>query len=167
MPGTHMPSVMKARFGLVFLLAAVAFLAAGLYTARAAEKAAGLTWTDYDSGAAKAKKEGKFVLVDFYTTWCQDCKKMDKTTLADPDVIKLLGERFVTVRVDGEKQKEIASKYGVFAYPTFNLLGPDGKKIYQGVGYMSKADFVAMLEYATTGAYKTKGFKEYYKSRKK
>ncbi|MBI5190735.1 MAG: thioredoxin family protein [Nitrospirae bacterium] len=133
----------------------------------AAEKPGVVNWTDYAAGMARAKKEGKPVLVDFYTTWCKDCKKMDKTTLADPEVVKLLAGKFVAVRVDGDTQKETASKYGVFAYPTFCMLGPDGGKVYQNVGYLDKSDFMVMLEYASSGAYKTTKFKEYYKSRKK
>lgn len=159
-------AVSRGSLFLALVAAAVMSLSAAV-PAVSAEKAGGPAWMDYEQGLAKAKKEGKVALADFFTTWCRDCKKMDKTTLADPEVAKTLSEKLVAVRVDGDKRKDIAGRYGIGAFPTFCLIGPDGKVIYQYIGYISTPDFMLMLEYAHTGAYKTAGFKEYYKSRKK
>ena len=38
---------------------------------------AGKDWLKFDEGMAKAKKENKSVLVDFYTDWCHWCKEME------------------------------------------------------------------------------------------
>jgi thiol:disulfide interchange protein len=37
-----------------------------------------------------AEAEQKIVFIDFFTTWCEPCKKLDRTTWKDPEVVKLL-----------------------------------------------------------------------------
>ena len=63
-------------------------------------------WLKFDAGLAKAKKENKSIVVDFYTDWCHWCKVMEKQTFENADVAKKLKERFVTVRVNAEAQNE-------------------------------------------------------------
>jgi thiol:disulfide interchange protein len=127
----------------------------------------GLVWLDYEAGLAKAGKEKKIVIVDFYTTWCRDCKKMGTTTFSDPEVVKKLQAGFVTVKVDAEARKDLSSKFGVFGYPTICVLDPNGAKVTDRTGFMDKDEFTVFLDYASTGAYKNKGFLEYYNSRRR
>jgi thiol:disulfide interchange protein len=49
-----------------------------------------LKWYGWNEGYPLAKKEGKLILVDAYTDWCGWCKKMDRDTYANADVIKNL-----------------------------------------------------------------------------
>ncbi len=76
---------------------------------------------------AKAKSEDKLVFVDFYTSWCAPCKVMDKTTLADEEVIKWLNENTVALKIDAEKEIKLAKKYRIDSYPTFLFAKPDGE----------------------------------------
>jgi len=122
---------------------------------------------EFEAGIAQAKKEGKLVLVDFYTTWCRDCKKMDKDTLSDPELAKALSSKFVFVKVDGTKQSELAAKYEVVAYPTIVALDAGGVRLSQRIGYMSKDELRAFMDYVSSGAYKSRSFNDYMKSKKK
>ncbi|MEE8149897.1 MAG: DUF255 domain-containing protein, partial [candidate division Zixibacteria bacterium] len=62
---------------------------------------AGIEWLSYDEGLIKAKKEGKHLFVDFTAKWCGWCKKMDKTTFIEPEIVKMLNDDFVAVKVWG------------------------------------------------------------------
>ncbi len=58
------------------------------------------------------------VVVDFYATWCGPCKRLA------PTLAKLAGEyagRVTFVKVDVDKEPELASRYGVSAVPTLLL----------------------------------------------
>ena len=66
-----------------------------------------IAWLPYDVGLEKAKKENKHILVDFYTNWCYYCKKMDREVFVRPEIIKMLKEYFVTVKVNAESKKEL------------------------------------------------------------
>jgi TonB family protein len=96
-----------------------------------------------------ADQEHKIVFVDFYTTWCEPCKMLDKETWQDPSVIALLKDKTVALRVDAEKYVALANRYGVNAYPTLALIKPDGTLIDSLVGYRDAptftGEFVALM----------------------
>lgn len=129
------------------------------------KQSAGVKWESYEKALGAARESGRFVVVDFYTSWCRDCKKMDKDTFSDPEVVRILAEGFTAAKVDGEARPELASGYGVVAYPTVWLLAPDGSRIHQKIGYMQAEEFKALLEYATSGAYKECPFGEFARER--
>ncbi len=57
-----------------------------------------------DSLDAKPKK----VFIDFYTDWCDYCRKMDKVVFTKPEVIDLLNEQYYAVRLNAETESVIA-----------------------------------------------------------
>ncbi len=88
----------------------------------------------FDAARELAKKEGKLVFVDFYTTWCGPCKVMESTTFADEKVIAWLNKYTVAVKIDAEKETEVAKKYAIETYPTLLFAKPDGTELGRMVG---------------------------------
>ncbi len=127
----------------------------------------GVEWVSYEKGLDAARRDGRFMVLDFYTSWCRDCKKMEAETFSEPEVARMLSEGFAAAKVDGEERPDLTSQYGVFAYPTVWLLAPDGTRIHQKIGYMHADEFKALLEYATSGAYKDRPFGEFARERSK
>ncbi len=90
-----------------------------------------LPWLKDESAAyAESKKTGKPIFIDGWADWCIACKKMDQTTLQDPEVISLLQEQWVLVKLDMTKQDEnddaLAKKYEMLGLPTLVLVPADG-----------------------------------------
>src|SRR5580765_4969291 len=79
----------------------------------------------FDQALAAAKKDGKVVMIDFFTTWCGPCKRLDKVTWADADVQKWLGEKTVALKIDAEKEAKLADRFDVHAYPTIVFVKAD------------------------------------------
>jgi len=143
-----------------------------------AENKGGVTWMNFTDGMKKAKAEGKPVIVDFYTQWCKYCKMMDDTTYKDPEVIKILSEGFVAIKVDAEgtasvvdpkgkqvTEAELAKGFNITGYPTLFFFDAKGKPIGPIPGYSSPEDFRPALTFITSGSY-DKGIKyaDYLKS---
>lgn len=105
-------------------------------------------WSEqsYDEIIRQAKTENKHVYIDFYTTWCGPCKRMDKVTYVDGKVESFLGD-MIAVKYDAEKGDGIglAEKYRVHYYPTSILLTPDGKEIDRVIGYRDPPEFIETL----------------------
>lgn len=89
----------------------------------------------FDKALKRAGKEDKIVFVDFYATWCGPCKILDKTTLADQKVVKWLTENTIALKIDVDKNRSLAMKYGVNSFPTLLFVKPDGTDLgrLQGV----------------------------------
>ena len=97
---------------------------------------------DFTQASAKAEKEHKLVFIDFFTTWCGPCKMLDQTTWKDEKVVTFLTEKTVAIKLDAEKEKKLAAKYKIQAYPSLLFLKPDGKESDRIIGYREPAEFL-------------------------
>jgi TonB family protein len=114
----------------------------------------------FDEALKLAAQEHKIVFVDFFTTWCEPCKMLDKDTWQNPSVIALLKEKTVALKVDAEKYAPLASRYGVNAYPTLALIKPDGTIIDTLVGYRDAPTFTNDFNALMSGKTKLQEAKE-------
>ena len=85
----------------------------------------------------QAKKDNRLVLVDFSAEWCRFCKKMDKTTWRDPQVLAIIKDNFIPVKVEDEVDPELAEKYRDYGRPAMIVLDADGKEIFRKTGYQT------------------------------
>lgn len=99
----------------------------------------------FSDGQAEAKKFNKPIMVDFYTDWCGWCKKLDKDVYADSKVADL-AKKFICIKIDGDKNKDLVNKYTVRGYPTILFLNPDGSVINTSVGYIPADEFLTRMQ---------------------
>ncbi len=122
-------------------------------TGRAPAPAAEVEWVDFGRGLQRARATGRPVLVDFFATWCGVCSAMDRRTFRNPDVMRRLGE-IVTVRVDSEETRardgvrgvDLAERFGIRGYPTFVILGPDGRELSRRTGFLAPWQLIRWLD---------------------
>ncbi len=127
-----------------------------------------IMWLAYDEGLSKAKKEGKHLFLDFTAKWCGYCKKMDASTFVEPEIVKLLNNDFVAVKIDGDSEKELnidgykvteknlsKLEYKVRGYPTFWFLDSKGAKLGALSGYQTTPNLLTTLQYVKDKKYET------------
>ena len=150
-----------------------AFVYAGDTTADKKDEAkevekAEIQWVRYDKGLATAKEEGKPILIDFTTSWCGWCKKMEREAFSDERIIKMLNDEFVPVRVDGDSKEQLdiegyiitekaltSQEFGVRGYPMFWFLESDGTRIGPLRGYQQTEPFFKALTFVRDKKYET------------
>jgi uncharacterized protein YyaL (SSP411 family) len=100
-----------------------------------------IQWHEWGEEAfATAQRENKPILLDIGAVWCHWCHVMDRESYDDPEVAKLVNERFVAVKVDRDERPDIDSRYqvavsaisGQGGWPLTAFLTPDGKPFYGG-----------------------------------
>lgn len=120
---------------------------------------------------ASASKIGdKLYFIDFYTTWCGYCKKMDRETFTDPTVAKILNHYYYPVKFDAESHQSINWKgqtyqpgaanrrgsthqfaTGLQGFPSFVLFRADGSPLQVIPGFYPPDQFVIVLWYFASG----------------
>lgn len=142
---------------MIVLVAIVSMLAANGYAGkwRQPKKHGGIKWTyNINDGLAQAKKQGKPVMVDFMAVWCPPCKAMEDSTFSDRAVVEK-ASAFVPVRIDIDKQRDVAAKYGALArkyggigIPNILFMTTDGTKLKHIVGYYGPRELIAAMDSA-------------------
>ena len=114
------------------------------------ENTEGMQFVDltFDEVLDKAKKEGKLVFMDCYTTWCGPCKMMSNQVFPLKFVGDFMNEHFVCVKIDMEKGEgaKLAKKYEVKAFPTMFLLNAEGEPIYKILGAHNPNTFFSKVK---------------------
>jgi thioredoxin 1 len=83
----------------------------------------------------------KPVLVDFFATWCGPCQMLDPTLKQVKDQ---LGERVSIIKIDVDKNPEIAESYRVRGVPTM-MLFQEGVQLWRQSGVLSKDEIVNLI----------------------
>lgn len=112
-----------------------------------------LNWRhNYAAARKEAVETGRPLLLDFGTEACVWCRKQDATTLRDPRVVKLLSERFIPVKVDGDRDANLTRALGIDSFPTLILASPEGKVLGRHEGYADVTQLIALLAKAPARA---------------
>jgi thioredoxin-related protein len=125
----------------------------------------GIEWKSYGEGMALSRQENKKVFLHFRTDWCGYCRKMDQTTFQDVKVIEFLNKHFVSITVDGDKEKSHVKEYKVGGYPDNRFLDEKGKDVYKLPGLLGPMAFLFYIEYIQSDSYRTMTPEKYYESK--
>lgn len=141
------------------------------------EKPAEITWISYDDGLKKAEEQDKHILVNFTTSWCHFCKVMNRTTFKETEVVKLINDNFIAIKVDGDSKKELdidgykiternlsVGEFGVKGYPTYWFLKPGGDRLGKLSGYQKADAFAEILFFLKEKLYDKMTFDEFMKA---
>ena len=81
---------------------------------------------DYKKAREEAVATDRPLFIDLGTENCHWCKQLDLKTFRDPAIIVLLNERFVPLKIDGQKVPALVEAIRVQMYPTLVFATPGG-----------------------------------------
>ncbi|WP_299890782.1 thioredoxin domain-containing protein [uncultured Lacinutrix sp.] len=117
----------------------------------------------FDDAKKMALSTNKLILVDFWATWCGPCKRMDSESWSKEEVQSLMNN-YVPVKIDLDKNKSLALKYGVRGIPYVFIMDGNGKVIYQQMSYKPKNEVITLLnKYAISTQFLSQDLINYYK----
>lgn len=83
--------------------------------------------------------KGKFVLIDFWATWCGPCMRQG------PIVEALAEEGYNVGKIDVDQEMGLAQQFKVMSIPTL-LIFKGGQEVHRLVGLTSKEDLKKLLD---------------------
>lgn len=105
------------------------------------------TWAPWSKETfARARAEHRFILLHGAAVWCHWCHVMEAITYRDPEVGRLLRDRFIAIRVDIDSQPDIAERYGDWGWPATILFSPDAQEVGKFRGYLPPAELAQALQ---------------------
>jgi len=143
------------------------------------EEVAEPNWQRLDKALALAKVSGKLIVVNFYTDWCPNCRRMNEKTYRDDGVLKQLNESFISVKLNAESSRpltiegqsvseaQVALMFRVNSYPTTWFLSSEGRPLIPVRGYYGPELFAPILRFVEGGWYEKMDFDMYMEREKK
>jgi thioredoxin:protein disulfide reductase len=107
--------------------------------------------TDEGPALARARAEGRAVLIDFTAEWCAACHELDRETWTDPEVARELAD-FVALRIDltrnTPENDAIRDRWKVAGLPTVIVLNGDGGEVERFFGFRPPEQVLPLLRRA-------------------
>lgn len=83
----------------------------------------------------------KPVLIDFFATWCGPCKMLAPIL---KEVKDSLGEKISIIKIDVDKNQDLASMQQVRGVPTM-MLYQKGQQLWRQSGVLSKEEIIQII----------------------
>jgi len=119
----------------------------GLQAAAGAKPIAWQGWSE--DLFSKAKSEHRLVLLDLEAVWCHWCHVMELQTYSNPEVQKLVGEKFIAVKIDQDSRPDLANRYQDYGWPATILFDENGREISKNRGFLTSQEMTKILNLAT------------------
>ncbi len=136
-----------------------------------------INWMSIEEAERRCAQEPKMVFIDVYTDWCGWCKRMDRSTFANPVIAKYMNEHFYAVKLDAETSDTITFKgqhyvgyvredgkngthrlarillNGRMSYPSYVIMNEDMRILQVIGGYQKEQRFEPMIHFFGDKAY--------------
>jgi len=130
---------------------------------------------DIDTIVKNSVEKNKHLFIFLHRTDCGYCESMLTFTLDDDPVKDLIQKDFVYLHINISEDdvvkykgfvgngRNFAKHVGYNIYPSSLFLDSKNEMIYAVAGYQDKDQFLLILKYVDSGAYKTMGYQTFIK----
>lgn len=90
----------------------------------------------------KLLQTDKYVLVDFYATWCGPCKQMEPDL---KDIAENMKDKVIVIRIDVEQNPTLSKHFEIESLPTIQIY-KNQKLVWEDIGYKTKKQLMNQLK---------------------
>ena len=105
-----------------------------------------IKWMEsFDLGLNESNKSNKPMFVYFSTSWCSYCKQLESETFTNQEIINKITENYIPVKIDGDTNPELCSRYNVLGFPTMVIIDSNEKQLDVIEGFHSPSELLNRL----------------------
>lgn len=99
--------------------------------------------SSYAEASELSMKDGKILMIDFYTTWCKPCKKLDKEVYRNKEFLPYTA-KMACIKVDAESESGslLQEKFNIRSYPSVVFVDASGEEIERLTGYYDRKRYM-------------------------
>ena len=79
-----------------------------------------IKWISLEDAVYLQQTEPRNIIIDVYTNWCGPCKKLDRETFGNKDLIKYVNDNYYAVKFNAEGNDTIEFQGYEFTNPNFD-----------------------------------------------
>lgn len=100
----------------------------------------------FEEALVMAREKNKMIFISAYTEWCRPCRLMAMQVYTVDKVADFFNQNFICLRVDFTRgnNSEIATKYGIRAFPSYLFINGNGDLIHKDTGFKYPEPFIAV-----------------------
>ncbi len=151
------------------------------------KETAEVQWLTVEEAYAKSQEDpSKKILIDVYTDWCGWCKRMDKTTYSNAEIVEYINTNYYPVKFDAEQKEDVTVLNNTFkfvqsgrngyhelaaalmnnkmSYPTTVILDENFQLIQPIPGYLDAKTIEPILWFFSSNSYKEANWDDFQKT---
>jgi thioredoxin-related protein/YHS domain-containing protein len=105
--------------------------------------------TDLNEARREAERLHRPILCHFGAEWCAPCQKMERSVFTQRAVIDQLRANAVCLKIDVDRQPDIARRFGVERFPTDIFIEPSGQRLMESTGFHPPEEYMALIDRAS------------------
>lgn len=107
----------------------------------------GVQWSgDLTAAQQAAQRDGRLLLIHFYTDWCGPCRRLEQEVFPRDDVALTIAANYHAVKLNAEQAKDAATFYQVDRYPTDIIADPSGQVLLRTVTPQDPSQYIQLLQ---------------------
>ncbi|MBN1853963.1 MAG: thioredoxin family protein [Pirellulales bacterium] len=100
---------------------------------------------DLNTAQIEAAQTGRLVLVHFWATWCEPCKRLEKNVFSQPTVAAAMMAHYIPVKLDADQNADLARSFRIHGVPHDVILTPQGQLLESKVSPSTADAYITCL----------------------
>ena len=104
-----------------------------------------LTWYEWEEDSFRLADALDLPIMLYITApWCEPCHLMERTTLADREVVSAINDSVIPILVDADKRPDVDKRYSKQGWPTTAFLNAEGE-VLESHNFVTSEQILAAL----------------------
>ena len=79
-----------------------------------------INWITLEEAVKLQKKNPRKIIMDMYTVWCGPCKRLDRDTFGNKDVINYINKYYYAIKFNAEGNEKVNYKGKTYTNPNYD-----------------------------------------------